>query len=247
MPELTINSKFGHAIFRVVRAHSFRRILEIGSFDGDGSTQVLIRAMAGLSDPCLVCLEMRTDRFSNLLKNTAGIPWVRAVNASSISWGSFTGKDFDKDILPHLSEHAEPDPEVIRTWWEDDAKLMKSSGDGFLETNRESFDAVLIDGGEFTGYDEFRLLKDRADCFFLDDVFRAYKCKKVFDELSADGEWEAVYIDRNERHGTAAFVRKSRWGGTFRRSFYRARGSLALFVFLIKEKLRRDYGIRLPA
>jgi hypothetical protein len=246
MAEVTINSKFGHAMFRTIRTYSLRKILEIGSFDGDGSTQVLVAALKGLKNPELTCLEMRTDRFANLLKNTSPYSWVRAVNASSLSWESFTGKDFDSDVLPHLAGHAEPDPEVIRTWWEDDRRLMQSCSEGFLETHADSYDAVLIDGGEFTGYDEFRLLKERTDCFLLDDVFRAYKCKKAFEELSNDREWTAVYVDEVERHGTAIFMRISRQGNSLAHLLRRIRGSWDLFKLLVVEKLRRDNGIIAP-
>lgn len=246
MPEVTINSKFGHAMFRTIRAYSLGKILEIGAFDGDGSTQVLIAALRGFPEPALTCLEMRKDRFANLLQNTSAFPWVRAINGSSISWNSFTGKDFDRDILPHLKGHAEPDPEVIRTWWEDDRQLMQNCSDGFLETNSGSYDAVLIDGGEFTGYDEFRLLKGKTDCFFLDDVFRAYKCKKAYEELSDSSEWTAVYVDRMERHGTAIFVRKTRLGNPAAHAFKKFRGSWSLFKLLVIEKLRRDFGISTP-
>lgn len=246
MPEITINSKFGHAIYRIVRSYSLQRILEIGSFDGDGSTQVLIRALEGLSDPRLVCLEMRKDRFSNLLKNTANKPWVQAVNASSVSWDAFTGKNFDRDIRPYLAGHAESDAEVIKAWWQEDIELMKNGSEGFLESTEEFFDAVLIDGGEFTGYDEFVLMKKRTDCFFLDDVFRAYKCRRAFEELSNDPAWAPVFVDRMERHGTAAFVRKSRRGGFLHRAFRALRGNISLFKLLCVEKLRRDFGFRIP-
>jgi hypothetical protein len=46
---------------------------------------------------------------------------------------------------------------------------------GFLEDSTEQWDAVLIDGGEFFGWDEFRLLRSRSRCFFLDDAFHAFK------------------------------------------------------------------------
>ncbi len=44
MPEVTLKDSFGKAIFSTIRKFQFRSCLELGSFDGDGSTQVLIRA-----------------------------------------------------------------------------------------------------------------------------------------------------------------------------------------------------------
>ena len=62
MAEITLNCGFGRAAFLAVRVFKLRRILEIGSYDGDGSTQVLISAMKPLRPKRLVCLEMRPER-----------------------------------------------------------------------------------------------------------------------------------------------------------------------------------------
>ena len=239
MPEITINNTFGRAMFRVIRGHSFRRILEIGSFDGDGSTQVLVVAMAPLAGKDLTCLEMREDRFANLLKNTGHLPWVTAVRASSISWDSFSARDFDKDVWPAFSISAGNVYETVKSWWDDDVRHIRTETRGFLEETDACYDAVLIDGGEFSGFDEFRLLKDRSDCFFLDDVFQTFKNRQVFDVLQSDPGWEAVFIDRSERNGTAIFVRKLRLGSWVQRLLGKVRGWTSLFLLLAAAKVRR--------
>jgi len=239
MPEITLHSGFGRAMFRTIRAFSLRRILEIGSFDGDGSTQVLAVALAPLESPDLTCLEMREDRFSNLLRNTAHLPWVKAVRASSVGWGSFTARDFDKDIWPSFGSQPKDFYDRVKSWWVDDVRHIKAETRGFLDQSDAGFDAALIDGGEFSGFDEFRLLKDRVDCFFLDDVFHAFKNRKVYEALHIDADWHAVFIDRSERNGTAIFVRKARLGNRIQHRFREARGWTDLFLLLATAKLRR--------
>ncbi|MBJ7390978.1 MAG: hypothetical protein JHC85_05380, partial [Chthoniobacterales bacterium] len=182
MAEITLNCGFGRAAFLAVRVFKLRRILEIGSYDGDGSTQVLISAMKPLRPKRLVCLEMRPERFANLQTNTRRYSWVEAACASTISWDGFSNRDFEVDVLPHLE--ASLDAAAIQRrkgFWESDARIIKTSTRGYLEENAETFDAVLIDGGAYSAYDEFRLLRDRSRCFMLDDVFRGYKNKKVFE------------------------------------------------------------------
>lgn len=208
MAEVILRSEFGRAMFMAVRVLHLRSLLEIGSFDGDGSTQVLISALKSFREKRLVCLELRRERYAKLKENTSAYPWVESHCAPSISWEDFTLRDFDQDIWPHF---ASSDPEIylrVKGWWVEDTELVKSSqAAGYLESTTEEFDGVLIDGGEFSGYDEFRLLRQRAKCFLLDDVFKVFKNRRVFAELSDDPAWRLFYVNRDDRNGTAIFCR----------------------------------------
>ena len=46
MAEITSHDAFGRAMEKCIRVYAIQRILEIGAFDGDGSTQVLAGALA---------------------------------------------------------------------------------------------------------------------------------------------------------------------------------------------------------
>lgn len=210
MAELILNSRFGRAIFRTIRVYRLSRVLEIGSRDGDGSTQVLIAALHPLAKRRLVCLEIEEPHAETLQRHTSAYPWVEARCESSISWSSFTLRDFDRDVWVHYSSKDEEKHRRIRGHWTRDVQYLQSIERGFLEHSREFFDAALLDGGVFAGDDEFRLLKDRVDCFMLDDVFHGFKNRRVHDRLLADPDWVCVFEDRSERLGTSIFVRRSR-------------------------------------
>jgi hypothetical protein len=47
------------------------------------------------------------------------------------------------------------------------------------------FDVILLDGGEFTTYYEFQLLKNRCKILMLDDI-NVDKCKLIVSEILAD-------------------------------------------------------------
>ncbi len=219
MAELILNSRFGRAIFRTIRVCQLRRVLEIGSRDGDGSTQVLIAAMQPLPDKRLVCLEIEKPHEIKLRANTAAYNWVETRCESSISWSSFTLRDFDRDVWRHYSSTDEEKQRRIRGHWTRDIQYLQSIESGFLERSREFFDAALLDGGVFTGDDEFRLLRDRVDCFMLDDVFHGFKNRRVHESLLTDPAWTCVFEDRSERLGTSIFVRRHRLPRLARRWF----------------------------
>jgi hypothetical protein len=78
---------------------------------------------------------------------------------------------------------------------------------GYLETLNETFDVALIDGDEFCGYDDYRLVKDRVRCLMLDDAFHAFKCRRAHCELADDPAWSLVWADASVRNGAAIWVR----------------------------------------
>lgn len=227
MAELVLRNEFGRVLFTTVRALRLQSILEIGSFDGDGSTQVFISAMKPLRIKRLVCLELRPDRYVRLRANTEEHPWVQAVCAPSVSWAEFSLRDFDRDIWPEYTGSGQGTYETVKKWWEEDTALIGSAtSEGFLSSATERFDGVFIDGGEFSGYDEFRLLRGRTKCFMLDDVFSAFKNRKVFDELQADRDWCLLYANRSDRNGTAVFCRRDAMPGNFRLFLRKAKATL---------------------
>lgn len=207
MPEVTLQDSFGKAIDLTIRDYRFRSCLELGSFDGDGSTQVIAHALSGSRNPRFVCVEADPERFKNLLANTSSFPWVEAVCSSTISRSTFTLTDFDSDVWNSPHNHLEYPYDLVKSWWDEGLEFLEQAGDGYLNRSDEAFDVVMIDGGEFCGYDEFRLVRDRAKCLLLDDVFKAYKNSRVHAELLSDRNWKLVWEDRNVRHGASIFVR----------------------------------------
>lgn len=211
MAEITKNDFFGSSIIEVVKNLGLRRVLEIGSWDGTGSTSCFIEGMENLSDKSLTCLEINKDRFESLVRNTQKYDWIKCYNESSISYNSLVYKDFNKiwdSPYNGLPRHFNP-KNVVESWFDADVVKLKEVSVGFLERDNSFYDGALIDGSEFTGYSEFLLLKDRVNVFFLDDVFHAFKTKEVADVLLKDPEWEYVQYSQNVRNGFMILKRKN--------------------------------------
>ena len=99
--------------------------------------------------------------------------------------------------------------QIVNGWFSEDVAKLKQVAVGFLERDASFYDGVLIDGSEFTGLSEFDLLKDRANFFFLDDAFHAFKTKEVADVLLRDANWECLGYSQNTRNGFIIFKRKN--------------------------------------
>lgn len=211
--EITLSDKFGQCIAKTIRDRDYRHNLEIGSYDGSGSTQCFIEGMRDMEgDKRLTCLEIDKERFAILQSVTSPWSWVACFNESSIRKSDIIPKSFDEvwdsPHNNHLYGRKEYPKNLVFHWYSDDMK--KFSDDGYLPKVMAiggGWDAVLIDGCEFTGYSEYSIIKDSVKCLFLDDVFHAYKCAQIYNELINDEQWELIEEGREVRNGYSVFVK----------------------------------------
>lgn len=205
MAEITLNDEFGQNIAKFCDELKLKKCLEIGSWDGTGSTKCFIEGMQYNDPLSLTCLEINSDRFFELEKNTQNYDFVYAINRSSISYNDMIHKDFDELWISPYNK-IETDKETARGWFEADILTMQKHqhhlSRGF------TYDGVLIDGSEFTGYSEYMLLKDSVNVFFLDDYYNAFKTRQAAWELNNDPDWEVIAGNKHLRNGYAIFKRK---------------------------------------
>ena len=202
MPEITVADDFGRAIAATIRACDVRSVIEIGSWDGTGSTTVIMQALEPVTDKRLTCVEANPERHAALTRLVANRPWVTTVCGRSVSRAGLTPQSFEEMWRSPYNRLRYPE-DLVRSWWN-----QQTDGAGFLETlTGETWDAALIDGCEFSGWDDYRLLRDRVRVLMLDDVFSAYKCAEAHDDLRRRAEWTCVWSSAFVRNGAAIWVR----------------------------------------
>ena len=201
MGEINADDKFGAYIIAIVKALNLKTNLEIGSWDGTGSTKCFIEGMKDFPEKSLTCIEIVKEKYDHLVNNVKEYPWVKCYNKSSIDCNKIIEFGFQKmwssPFNPIHRFFDAPDVEQVRVWYNEDVDLMKKYPCGFLEADKTIYDAVLIDGGEFTGFFEFELLKHRTNVFFLDDTFKSYKTLKANIMLSEDIEWDCLADEKS--------------------------------------------------
>jgi hypothetical protein len=99
------------------------------------------------------------------------------------------------DIFPILLEN-----ETYKYWNDNDIDNIKNKK-LFLENNDlpKMFDLVLLDGGEFTTWHEYNIIKDRCKILALDDT-NTFKCKKLVEDIKSTNKWN-ILLENNERNG----------------------------------------------
>lgn len=204
MPEITLADEFGRAIANTVRVCGVRTVVEIGSWDGTGSTTVLMHALDSVPGHHLTCVEANPDRHAALVRLTSSRSWVTTVCSRSVSTASVTPAQFtDVWQSPHNRLRHRYSEDQVREWW-NDQPLGKGYLDGLTD---ETWDAALIDGCEFSGWDDYRLLRDRVCVLMLDDVFHAYKCAQAHDDLRSRPEWSCIWSSAFVRNGASIWAR----------------------------------------
>jgi len=210
-PEVRTKDIFGRTLQMVVRRYRPMTILDIGSWDGQGSTSCVLSKMDYVPDK-MTCVELNPDRANVIKRQIIPLfPFVEVYVGSSITYEQFSYKDFEKDLWEPLPEQIKKtlNYDILSDYWKRESESLKKLTSSYFAEHASGFyDMVLIDGGECTGYDEYRLLKGNYNIIALDDVFYAFKSCLAYRELLDNPEFELLACSYFVRRGCAVFARK---------------------------------------
>lgn len=212
IPAEIANDRFFRWLVRVAATPGVRHILEIGSSSGEGSTRAFVEgARQNPVRPSIHCLEVSVPRFAALNERYADCDFVSCYNVSSVPIEAFPAPDevdaFRARVWTRFRFIRRQ--EVLR-WLAQDIDYLQQhglSGHG-IRTIRERagverFDAVLIDGSEFTGRAELDEVYG-ARFLLLDDI-RTFKNYDNDRALSRDPQYRLVARGRRPRNGFAVY------------------------------------------
>lgn len=211
-PEVSPKDHFGRSLQAVMRSYRPRRILEIGAWDGTGSTTCLLSKL-DYEPECLHCVEYCQERASRIETQIQPLfPFVQVYQGSSISYDEWSLRDFDKDIWSALPEAFQKrlDREFFYHLWMQEKRVIEGAkGSFFSAFPLKEYDFVILDGGEFTAFDEWRLLKKRYKLIAFDDVFHAFKGYLPHREMLKDDAFDLIAASSFVRRGFSIFSRKA--------------------------------------
>lgn len=218
-----VSDSFASALNKLCSKDEVINIVEIGSSSGLGSTKAIIDGAlkSSASSKNIYCIEVSSVRSSELQKNL--IDYHSKLNIKIINLSTIKPSDLPKNFrvivfyFKHNTNLRKVSLYRILGWLKKDIKFLeenpslwnsKTAIDVVREdTFGEEIDLVVIDGGEFSGYQEF-LLFYGAKIIALDDV-NSFKCYQAYMRLINDPEYELYGQDWDLRNGWAIFCRKS--------------------------------------
>jgi len=199
------NDDFYEDIKAVASNPKYKTFLEVGTWNGLGSTKAFVegfkRRQYGDSDSdyTFYSLECNKDKWSDAVK-LYNDSRVHVLN--EVIWNEEPADFYE--IFPQCLTD-----ERFKHWNEVDLTNMKKC-EVFLKRENlpKMFDVVLLDGGEFTTYYEFQLLKNRCNVIMLDDV-NVDKCKLIVEELRSNPQQWTIIKQVDLRNGYLIAERKS--------------------------------------
>ena len=186
------NDDFSKEIKNYASNLNYKHFLEIGTWNGLGSTAAFSKGFEKRTDDYIFySLECNKDKCTDASKLYTDNDKIHILN--EVIWNE-EPKDF-YEIFPQCLTN-----DMYKHWNEVDIINMKKCN---LFLNRtdlpEMFDVILLDGGEFTTYFEYKILKNRCKILMLDDI-NADKCKLIVEEIKNDTSWKILKTD-NVRNG----------------------------------------------
>jgi hypothetical protein len=186
------NDSFAKYITEYASNNKYKTFLEIGTWNGLGSTKSFSNGFVNRDDDYIFySLECNTDKCNDAAKLYMNNDKIHILN--EVIWNE-EPSDF-YEIFPQCLTN-----NMYKHWNEVDILNMKLC-DLFLNRPNlpDIFDVVLLDGGEFTTYHEFQILKNKCKILMLDDI-NVDKCKLIVKEIESDSSWKIIKRE-NTRNG----------------------------------------------
>lgn len=166
--QLSENTPEGKSLFDFIKSNKIESILEIGTWNGMGSTMTIVRALEESSqNPNFISIETDKLAYKNAIKNH---------RYSNPKVHIQLGRIIEVDELPKLEEIDFESFGFVpenQEWYIQDLRRYKKTKN-ILNELPKNFDFILFDGGEFCTFSEFKKLWHKTKYFALDDT-KTYK------------------------------------------------------------------------
>ncbi len=204
--QLNRGSFLGEIIYQLSGVENFENFVEIGTWNGQGSTKCFMDALLYRHDNArLYTLEtnrtfhqMAKKYWRLILLTKQGKEKLRLIYGRILEIPEMLTCD-------EIPEQYRGELANYQQWLKEDIFNYDASPN-VIDMLPDRIDVLLLDGGEFSTYAEFQKLRSRTGVILLDDT-KLLKCKRVRDELLHDEAWRIIYDLPEERNGNLVACR----------------------------------------
>ena len=191
--QIKFDSPMGKVIAQYAKDTRFTNFLEIGTWNGGGSTYCFAKGFENRIESFqFASLEINEEMYNEAKEKYKNISYVNLYKARIL-------KDQELPPINNLLEFFE---DVRYDWLKDDmTSFFKTS---YFDIEQFNPEVVLLDGSEYLTYLEFKKLYLTTKVFILDDI-NTEKCKKIVEELENNSNWIMKFYERKERNGWAVY------------------------------------------
>lgn len=195
--QINLNTEEGNLIYETILKFDIKSIVEIGTWNGMGSTKCVIQAIKDKKKEIeFKTIELYPEMYFEAKDNLSqDLNYVEIINGKIIEfedlfWFDHSMINFDKD------EHA-------RLYFNKDLNYIKESKN-VIHLLPKKIDLLILDGGEYSTYPEWQKLKDRTNIVILDDT-NILKCSKIRQEIIESNKYVTLFDNLNIRNGFSIF------------------------------------------
>jgi hypothetical protein len=196
--QINLQSDLGKIIYGLVKYHEFENIVDVGTWNGMGTTTCILQALedSQKTDTNIYSIELYPEMLKIAKDNLSD--YLHKYNLKLLQ-----GRISDPDEVYGWFDHSSIDFENdmhAKLWYDKDMELLKQS-QSILNLLPQNIDLLILDGGEYSTYPEWQKLKSRIKYFVLDDT-NILKCSQIKREVISDTEQYTVLYDvSSDRNG----------------------------------------------
>lgn len=194
--QIDMGSAFGQRIFEICRQNNVKNILEVGSWNGEGTTICVMNAIIDRKG----CKLYSVEADGNMFKKATDFWATKNVGKKLKLMNGTLHRD--------MPEFNNDDALFVWEWYSGEKDVIEKAPLLNID-NVPNLDFIILDGGEYTTRGDFEALisKNTPKYIALDDT-RVFKCRDIRKELLEDKKWEMIDDDQEDRHGYSIFKLK---------------------------------------
>jgi hypothetical protein len=170
-------------------------MVEIGTWNGRGSSQAIVRGVKSRSRVSRADVNVIGYEINPLMVKSAE-KVLKKYSFFKVIFGSIVNvEELDRTNLDATE----------KSWFEQDVLWMANAPKVF-ETLPSSIDLLILDGGEFSTFAEFVKLNSRVTNWIILDDTKTRKCAEIMRLVRKENKFFVVY-ESDERHGTSILKR----------------------------------------
>ena len=193
--QVKVDSPFGMWIAKYASDTRFSRFLEVGTWNGRGSTCCFYEGFKRRRDTfTLQSYEIDAARAADAAKVWTFYPSIEVIYGHTLPTAKF----------PSYEEVLAIHPSINREWHDADISNFQQSPYVPMKDPQ----VILLDGAEYLTHFDFLYFIEHssATVYMLDDTIIA-KCAKIVQWFAAHPEWTRIAYSNSERNGWAVYER----------------------------------------
>ncbi len=193
------DSGFGTALCFLSSLPCFSSFLEIGTWNGLGSTRIIMNSlMERKDDAFLLSIEACKPYYREALRNWRNVPHNGKLR---LLYGRIAESFLTRAEVENHLVFAEP---MAKQWfyatYEKELNIFHKAPD-VTDALPDTIDVLLLDGSEYCSWYEYKKLEERSTVIVCDDTVRAIKNYEVRQDLMNSSSWRTLVDRPEERNG----------------------------------------------